>query len=62
MAESGYRLISFRSASGDPQAGVKVGERVYPAATLLRGLKDAGSVLGLLREWDTAHPLLEGAI
>ena len=62
MAEDGYRLISFRSASGDPQAGVKVGDRVYPAASLVRGLKDAGSVLGLLREWDKAHPLLEAAI
>jgi 2-keto-4-pentenoate hydratase/2-oxohepta-3-ene-1,7-dioic acid hydratase in catechol pathway len=62
MAEDGYRLISFRSASGDAHAGVKVGERVYPAATLLRGLKDAGSVLGLLREWDKARPLLEAAI
>ena len=61
MAEDGYRLISFRSASGVPQAGVKVGDRVYPAASLLRGLKDAGSVLGLLREWDTAHPMLEAA-
>jgi 2-keto-4-pentenoate hydratase/2-oxohepta-3-ene-1,7-dioic acid hydratase in catechol pathway len=59
MAEDGYRLISFRSASGVPQAGVKVGDRVYPATSLVRGLKDAGSVLGLLREWDTAHPLLE---
>jgi 2-keto-4-pentenoate hydratase/2-oxohepta-3-ene-1,7-dioic acid hydratase in catechol pathway len=62
MAEDGYRLISFRSASGVPQAGVKVGDRVYPAASLLRGLTDAGSVLGLLREWDAAHPLLEAAI
>lgn len=61
MAEDSYRLISYRSASGAPQAGVKVGDRVYPAASLLRGLKDAGSVLGLLREWDTAHPLLEAA-
>ena len=61
MAEDGYRLISFRSASGVPQAGVKVGDRVYPAASLMRGLKDAGSVLGLLREWDKAHPLLEAA-
>jgi 2-keto-4-pentenoate hydratase/2-oxohepta-3-ene-1,7-dioic acid hydratase in catechol pathway len=61
MAEDGYRLISFRSTSGAPQAGVKVGDRVYPAASLVSGLKDASSVLGLLREWDTAHPLLEAA-
>ncbi|MGA8747544.1 MAG: fumarylacetoacetate hydrolase family protein [Pseudolabrys sp.] len=61
MAEDGYRLISFRSASGVPQAGVKVGDRVYPAASLMSGLKDAGSVLGVLREWDKAHPLLAAA-
>ena len=61
MAEDGYRLISFRSASGVPQAGLKVGDRVYPAAPLLRELKDPGSVLGLLREWDKARPLLEAA-
>ncbi len=61
MAEDGYRLISFQSASGVPQAGLKVGDRVYPAAPLLRELKDPGSVLGLLREWDKARPLLEAA-
>jgi 2-keto-4-pentenoate hydratase/2-oxohepta-3-ene-1,7-dioic acid hydratase in catechol pathway len=60
MTDIGYRLISYRSESGAPQAGMKVGDRVYPTASL-RGLKDAGSVLGLLREWDTAHPLLEAA-
>ena len=48
MAEDGYRLISFRSASGVPQAGVKVGERVYPAASLLSGLKDARTFWGAL--------------
>src|SRR6478609_3175335 len=61
MAEDGYRLISFRSDSGVPQAGVKVGERVYPAASLVSGLRDTSSVLGLLREWEAAHPRLERA-
>jgi 2-keto-4-pentenoate hydratase/2-oxohepta-3-ene-1,7-dioic acid hydratase in catechol pathway len=61
MAEDGYRLISFRSVSGVPQAGVKVGERVYPAASLVSGLRDTSSVLGLLREWDAAHPQLQTA-
>ncbi|HVZ53739.1 MAG TPA: fumarylacetoacetate hydrolase family protein [Pseudolabrys sp.] len=60
MADSGYRLISYRKG-GEPQAGVLIGDRVYPASSMVRGLKDAGSVLGLLREWDKAHPLLAAA-
>ena len=40
-----------------PKAGVLVGERIVPAATLLKGVDvDATSVLGLLRAWDTVHP------
>ena len=61
MGLRGYRLVSFRSGSGEPQAGVLVGERVYPASALVTGLKDAASVLGLLREWDKAHPQLDSA-
>lgn len=60
--ESGYRLVSFHAGDGVPKAGVKVGERIYPAATLAPGLRDAGTVLGLLREWDRAHPLLDQAV
>ena len=52
----GYRLVSFRSGSSEPQAGALVGERVYPVANLVSGLRDGSSVLGLLREWDKAHP------
>ena len=32
-----YRLLTYRSDGGRPQAGVLVGERVYPAHTLLAG-------------------------
>jgi 2-keto-4-pentenoate hydratase/2-oxohepta-3-ene-1,7-dioic acid hydratase in catechol pathway len=59
--ENGYRLVSFHTGDGAPKAGVKVGARVYPAEMLVPGLRDAGSVLGLLREWDRAHPLLDKA-
>ena len=59
---SEYRLVSYAD-SGAPKAGVLVGERVVPAATLLKGADgvDCSSVLGLLRAWDKAHPLLAAA-
>jgi 2-keto-4-pentenoate hydratase/2-oxohepta-3-ene-1,7-dioic acid hydratase in catechol pathway len=61
LAESGYRLVSFQKSGGAPQAGVKVGNRIYPAASLVSGLSDPNTVLGLLREWDRAHPMLDAA-
>lgn len=61
MAEAGYRLVSYRSKGGEPQAGVKVGDRVYPAEQMARGLKDPASIMGLLREWHKASPLLASA-
>lgn len=61
MAASGYRLVSFRHNGGEPQAGVKVGNRIYPAASMAAGLANADTVLGLLRQWDRAHPLLAAA-
>ncbi len=57
----GYRLVSFRSGGGEPQAGVLVGERIYPSSSLITGLKDSASVLGLLRQWDQAHAQLDSA-
>ena len=57
---SEYRLVSY--ADGAPKAGVLVGERIVPAATLLPGLDvDSTSVLGLLRDWDKVHPRLHAA-
>jgi 2-keto-4-pentenoate hydratase/2-oxohepta-3-ene-1,7-dioic acid hydratase in catechol pathway len=61
LAETGYRLVSFRKNAGEPQAGVKVGSRIYPAEQLVPGLQNANTVLGLLRQWDKAHPALEAA-
>jgi 2-keto-4-pentenoate hydratase/2-oxohepta-3-ene-1,7-dioic acid hydratase in catechol pathway len=61
VSDSGYRLVSFRAANGAPRAGLKIGERIYPAADCVTGLADANSVLGILREWDKAQPLLDAA-
>ena len=56
MMAPGYRLVSYADA-GSPKAGVLVGDRIVPAASLLRGADgvDASSVLGLIRSWDAAH-------
>src|SRR5262245_44166897 len=61
---SEYRLLTYRGERGRPCAGVLVGERVYPAADLLRGADDidACSVLGLLQSWDQARALLRTAV
>ena len=59
-----YRLVSYRDATGNPQPGVLVDERVFPPARLLKdaaGTGDAASVLGLLRQWDRVHPRLAAA-
>jgi 2-keto-4-pentenoate hydratase/2-oxohepta-3-ene-1,7-dioic acid hydratase in catechol pathway len=59
---SGYRLVSYADGGPALKAGVLVGERIVPAAALLPGLDvDAGSVLGLLRDWDKVHPRLHAA-
>lgn len=57
---TGYRLLSYTASSGEPVAGVLVGDRVYEAAGLLGG-SGASSVLGLLQAWDEAHPKLHAA-
>ncbi len=58
---SGYRLLTYIDA-GNPKAGVLIGERIVPAASLLKGVNvDATSVLGLLRVWDQVHPRLHDA-
>ena len=58
----GYRLVSYAN-DGPTKAGVLVGERIVPAASLLRGADgiDTSSVLGLLRNWDAVHQRLHDA-
>ncbi|HKR19198.1 MAG TPA: fumarylacetoacetate hydrolase family protein [Stellaceae bacterium] len=59
MAE--YRLLTYRDGK-KPVAGVLVDDRVYPAATLLRGAGvDASSVKALLRTWPKTHRALAKA-
>lgn len=61
---TGYRLLSYAASSGEPAAGVLIGERVYEAAKLLGaigGVRDSHSVLGLLHAWDTVHSKLHAA-
>jgi 2-keto-4-pentenoate hydratase/2-oxohepta-3-ene-1,7-dioic acid hydratase in catechol pathway len=60
---SEYRLVSYADGGVTPKAGVLVGERIVPAASLLQGVSgiDSSSVLGLLRAWDSAHPRLAAA-
>src|SRR5262245_4885565 len=62
MNMPGYRLVSYADA-GSAKAGVLVGGHIVPAASLLRGGDgiDTSSVLGLLRNWDVAHPRLHDA-
>jgi 2-keto-4-pentenoate hydratase/2-oxohepta-3-ene-1,7-dioic acid hydratase in catechol pathway len=57
-----YRLVSYADG-GAAKAGVLIGDRVVPAATLLAGADgiDSSSVLGLLRSWDRAHARLAAA-
>src|SRR4029078_1759103 len=50
---AGYRLGAYADG-GAPKAGVLLGDKIVPAASLLRGI-DTSSVLGLLRNWDTVH-------
>ena len=58
----GYRLVSFVGENGEPSPGVLIDDHVYAPQALLKSvtLKDA-SVLGMLRQWDEVHPLLEAA-
>jgi len=59
-----YRLLSYTASSGQPAAGVLIGETVYEAAKLLGaagGVRDPSSVLGLLQAWDAVHPQLHAA-
>jgi 2-keto-4-pentenoate hydratase/2-oxohepta-3-ene-1,7-dioic acid hydratase in catechol pathway len=60
--ERGYRLLTYRGANGNPQAGVLIGDKVYaPGQLLPAGTVEDASVLGLLRQWNAVHPLLDKA-
>ena len=58
---SGYRLISYRDAAGEAQAGMLVGNRVHAVAPLLSDIPNSSSVVGLLKAWDKVHPRLDAA-
>ena len=55
-----FRLLTYCRDKRPPCAGVLIGDRIFPAATLLDGADgiDASSVLTLLRTWEAAHPRL----
>jgi 2-keto-4-pentenoate hydratase/2-oxohepta-3-ene-1,7-dioic acid hydratase in catechol pathway len=59
---SDYALVSYHNGTAEPKAGVKVGDCVYPASSIVTDIKDTNTVMGLLREWDRARPLLERAV
>lgn len=46
----GYKLLTFEGAAG-PEAGILVGERVYPAHALLKAERPL-TVMALLQDWD----------
>jgi 2-keto-4-pentenoate hydratase/2-oxohepta-3-ene-1,7-dioic acid hydratase in catechol pathway len=61
----GYRLLTYADGGGRPVAGVLIGNRVHPAATILAGvagLDDPSSVLNLLQCWDRVHGILNEAV
>lgn len=60
---SEYRLVSYLDGGRTPKAGVLIGERVLPAASLLQGAEtiDSSSVLAMLQTWDMTHPRLHSA-
>lgn len=60
---NGYRLLTYRESGRRAVAGVLVGDRVYPATSLLEDAGiDASSVLSILESWQEAHQLLLTAI
>jgi len=58
-----YRLLTYRSGNEKPQAGVLVGERIFPVRDLLAAGDgvDPSSVLGLLQSWSTVRDQLRVA-
>src|SRR4051794_41911308 len=57
-----YRLLTYRTKGGRPQAGILVGDRVHSASTLLAGnAEDSSSVLALLQNWSAVRGPLRAA-
>jgi 2-keto-4-pentenoate hydratase/2-oxohepta-3-ene-1,7-dioic acid hydratase in catechol pathway len=59
---SEFKLLTY-SADGKMRAAILVGDKVIDTAQALEGtgIADAGSVLGVLKQWDKALPALERA-
>ncbi|MFT8243089.1 fumarylacetoacetate hydrolase family protein [Roseomonas sp. BN140053] len=58
MAE--YKLVTYRSGTGKPRAGLVVGDRVHEIAQLAGG-SDYATMLDVMEDWDAARPMLEAA-
>lgn len=58
----GYRLVSFVGENSESSSGILVGDHVYAPQELLKSvnLRDT-SVLGMLRQWEDVHPVLDAA-
>src|SRR3984957_10897949 len=66
MPENTYRLATYAHPHGEPRAGIVVDEELLDAAAALqRGNRSADtsavSVLQVLEEWGSIHPLLQQA-
>lgn len=63
MSERGYRLISYLGDNGRPEPGVLIGgQHVFAPKTLAKSVTlEENSVLGILRQWDEIHPMLDVA-
>jgi 2-keto-4-pentenoate hydratase/2-oxohepta-3-ene-1,7-dioic acid hydratase in catechol pathway len=57
LGTTDYKLLTYRSESGAPRAGMLVGERVLDLAA---GLNEPsfGTLSGVLEQWDVARPRL----
>ena len=62
MTQRGYRLVSYVGPDGEPVPGVMIGKDIYAPDQLLGSTKlREKSVLGILRQWDELHPVLDAA-
>ena len=58
-----YRLLTYLGQDNRPNAGILVGDMVYPAKDVINSSDgiDSSSVLGLLQSWERARPRLQQA-